>query len=283
VSERWLEALASADPETRREAAWNLGRLGDRRVTPALLEALGRAEAEEDRGFGEVICRALGQLGDKRALPRLIEVVSGGSAVGARNALEALGLLGDPDAAPALIRALSRPQDRVIAGVALGRLGEPGCSYGTVRPLREGMRWGLVQPLVGGRERGRPVFFQFGDWDSALPPREDLLVSYYVIEVRGKTRAVRVRPVERAEAPAQVQAAPELAEGTVRWFDTARGFGFLETDSGQRVFVHYHDVRSQRRHRSLSAGQRVRFRLATSERGARAVDVRPLTEDPAGS
>lgn len=278
--ERWLAALASADPETRREGAWNLGRLGDRRATPALLGALALAEAEGNQGLGQVICRALGLLRDTRALPKLLEIAAGDSPIVPRNALEALGRLRHPAAGPVLLRALGRPEDRVVAGVALGRLGNPGASFGTVRPLRDGARWGLVQALVRGRKRGRPLFFHFGDWDSAGPVRAGLLVRYYPLEVRGKSRAVRVRPVERAAAPGQVEAASGPVEGTVRWFDAARGFGFLESDEGARVFVHYRDVQSRQRHRALAPGQRVDFRLARSERGTRALEVRVLAADP---
>ena len=61
--------------------------------------------------------------------------------------------------------------------------------------------------------------------------------------------------------------------GTVRWFYSVRGFGFIEpTGGGQDVFVHYSDL-DQRGFKNLVKGQRVTYSTIDSPRGPKAVRV----------
>ncbi|WP_328875931.1 SAV_2336 N-terminal domain-related protein [Streptomyces sp. NBC_00287] len=64
-------------------------------------------------------------------------------------------------------------------------------------------------------------------------------------------------------------------EGTVKWFNTAKGYGFITLDNGRDVFVH-HSAIDLEGFRSLDEGQRVRFRVVQSERGPQARNVRPI-------
>jgi len=67
-----------------------------------------------------------------------------------------------------------------------------------------------------------------------------------------------------------------MAEGKVKWFDDAKGFGFIVTDeSGDEVFVH-HSAIEMEGHRTLRDGDKVSFEVVAGERGARAAKVKPI-------
>jgi CspA family cold shock protein len=66
-----------------------------------------------------------------------------------------------------------------------------------------------------------------------------------------------------------------MAEGTVKWFSDQKGFGFIEQDDGQDLFVHHTGINSSG-FKSLDEGQRVRFDLETSEKGPKAKNVEVL-------
>lgn len=67
----------------------------------------------------------------------------------------------------------------------------------------------------------------------------------------------------------------EREEGTVKWFNVKKGYGFITRDSGDDVFVHYRNIRGQGR-RSISEGQRVEFEVIEGEKGLQADEVEPL-------
>jgi len=58
----------------------------------------------------------------------------------------------------------------------------------------------------------------------------------------------------------------------VKWFDSAKGFGFLVRDSGEDVFVHFTSITGEG-YKSLEEGQRVEFAVAAGHKGPIAVDV----------
>ena len=60
--------------------------------------------------------------------------------------------------------------------------------------------------------------------------------------------------------------------GTVKWFNTNKGFGFITRDTGDDVFVHFRSIRGQG-HRTLIEGQRVEFSVTKGEKGLQAEDV----------
>jgi len=64
----------------------------------------------------------------------------------------------------------------------------------------------------------------------------------------------------------------ERETGTVKWFNTTKGYGFITRDQGEDVFVHYTAVRGEG-FRSLSEGQRVEFTVAEGTKGPQAQDV----------
>jgi CspA family cold shock protein len=64
----------------------------------------------------------------------------------------------------------------------------------------------------------------------------------------------------------------EREQGTVKWFNSAKGYGFLERDAGGDIFVHYSAI-SMEGFRTLKEGQRVEFTIGQSEKGPQAKDV----------
>ncbi|MEW5733658.1 MAG: cold shock domain-containing protein [Thermodesulfobacteriota bacterium] len=63
--------------------------------------------------------------------------------------------------------------------------------------------------------------------------------------------------------------------GTVKWFNEAKGFGFITRDKGGDTFVHYSGISGQG-FRTLTEGQRVEFTVVEGDRGPKAQDVSPV-------
>lgn len=60
--------------------------------------------------------------------------------------------------------------------------------------------------------------------------------------------------------------------GTVKWFNNAKGYGFIKPDDGDDVFVHFSAIQSDG-YRTLEAGQRVEFTIEESAKGPQASNV----------
>jgi cold shock protein len=67
----------------------------------------------------------------------------------------------------------------------------------------------------------------------------------------------------------------EMAEGTVKWFNDAKGFGFIEQDQGPDVFVHFSAIQTEG-FKSLSEGDRVSFEVVQGPKGPQAANVRKI-------
>lgn len=63
-----------------------------------------------------------------------------------------------------------------------------------------------------------------------------------------------------------------MPKGTVKWFNDAKGYGFIAQDGGEDVFVHYSAI-SGEGYRSLVEGSRVQFDIEQSPKGPRAANV----------
>lgn len=64
----------------------------------------------------------------------------------------------------------------------------------------------------------------------------------------------------------------ERVIGTVKWFSSEKGYGFIEREDGPDVFVHYTSIQSEG-FRTLEEGQRVEFAIEDSPKGPQAVSV----------
>jgi CspA family cold shock protein len=63
-----------------------------------------------------------------------------------------------------------------------------------------------------------------------------------------------------------------MSRGKVKWFHDSKGYGFIETENGGDVFVHYSAITSEG-FATLAEGQEVEFELQDGEKGPRATNV----------
>jgi cold shock protein len=67
-----------------------------------------------------------------------------------------------------------------------------------------------------------------------------------------------------------------MTQGTVKWFNSEKGFGFIAVDDGGAdVFVHYSEIQSDG-FRTLEENQRVEFEIVQGQKGPQASAVRPV-------
>ena len=66
-----------------------------------------------------------------------------------------------------------------------------------------------------------------------------------------------------------------MARGKVKWFNDAKGYGFIEQEGGEDVFVHFSAIAADG-YRSLDEGQKVEFDVTQGPKGPQAENVRPL-------
>jgi cold shock CspA family protein len=113
-----------------------------------------------------------------------------------------------------------------------------------------------------------------GEKQPAEPAREDR-----ADRKRGNDRN-RKGPKEArktTEAPARprVPAGGDFENGTVKWFNVTKGYGFIIRSSGEEIFVHHRSVLGEGRGR-LEDGAKVRFRVVDTDKGPQAEDVEAL-------
>ena len=66
-----------------------------------------------------------------------------------------------------------------------------------------------------------------------------------------------------------------MASGTVKWFNDAKGYGFITQEGGEDVFVHYSAIQAQG-FKSLAEGDRVEFEVTRGPKGLQAANVRKV-------
>jgi len=86
-------------------------------------------------------------------------------------------------------------------------------------------------------------------------------------------RERRSRDTAKAKAPRD--AGGDREEGSVKWFNVTKGYGFIIRGNGEEIFVHHRSIVGEGRGR-LDDGARVRFRVAETDKGPQAEDVESL-------
>jgi len=65
----------------------------------------------------------------------------------------------------------------------------------------------------------------------------------------------------------------ELQKGYVKWFNDQKGYGVIESEAGQSVFVHYTAIKNSEQHRTLLKNSLVQFKVMQGIKGAQAEEV----------
>lgn len=63
-----------------------------------------------------------------------------------------------------------------------------------------------------------------------------------------------------------------MEQGTVKWFNNSKGYGFIKREAGEDVFVHYKSINGDG-YKSLSEGDKVEFEVEPGQKGLQAVKV----------
>jgi len=66
-----------------------------------------------------------------------------------------------------------------------------------------------------------------------------------------------------------------MVKGTVKWFNATKGYGFISTENGEDVFVHYSAIETDG-FKTLDEGQSVEFEIVQGEKGPQATNVTKL-------
>ena len=65
--------------------------------------------------------------------------------------------------------------------------------------------------------------------------------------------------------------------GVVKWFDETKGYGYIQCETGEEVFVHFSDIIQEKGFRTLAPGNSVKFEVFLGEMGPKAINVIKLS------
>ncbi len=92
-----------------------------------------------------------------------------------------------------------------------------------------------------------------------------------------RTRTHRSRAATSYNTPSSDNSGDGTEEGTVKWFNVKKGFGFILRDNGEEIFVHFRAIQGHGR-RVLRQGQQVRFDVVEADKGLQASNVSIIGE-----
>jgi cold shock protein len=110
------------------------------------------------------------------------------------------------------------------------------------------------------------------DWDGILAPA---LEPNRAAAVLASTKQDSASGRSDSSSAIQSRKHDQMEQGTVKWFNDAKGFGFISRQNGEDVFVHYSAINSNG-FKSLQEGQAVQFNVVKGPKGWQAADVQPL-------
>ena len=129
-------------------------------------------------------------------------------------------------------------------------------------------------------------FSSYENWKYDQKPDLNALFGdqwYTRYSVRAEPGVCSTRPTKqdsasgRSDSSSAIQSRKhdQMEQGTVKWFNDAKGFGFISRQNGEDVFVHYSAINSSG-FKSLQEGQAVQFNVVKGPKGWQAADVQPL-------
>ena len=99
--------------------------------------------------------------------------------------------------------------------------------------------------------------------------------SLFSIERQSRRRGIRRTDSRGANAIQFRGTAVSKEQGTVKWFNASKGFGFIQRQTGEDVFVHFSAIQADG-YKSLNDGQAVEFEVVRGPKGLQASNVQPL-------
>ena len=69
-----------------------------------------------------------------------------------------------------------------------------------------------------------------------------------------------------------------MRRGVVKWFDETKGYGYIESETSEQVFVHFSIIKQEKGFKTLMPGALVEFESVSGEKGPKAIYVRLLHE-----
>jgi CspA family cold shock protein len=100
----------------------------------------------------------------------------------------------------------------------------------------------------------------------------DVPSARFEFHVRVRRAKSETRPSDQEGSSVARDVGAHVAQGTVKWFNAEKGFGFIAVDGGQDVFVHYSAIQMDG-YKSLEEGQRVSFEVVQGAKGPQADQV----------